>query len=280
MFFGEFMLTGESLLHGSSAADIYERYFVPAIFAQWAERAVHYAAIMPDERVLDAGCGTGIAARAASHHSARQYLVSGLDKDRDMLAVAAHKAPDIDWRHGDITDMPFSDACFDVVLCQFVLMLVSRRVAAIKEINRVMAPGGRLVMAVWAPLESSTAYVQLTGLVKATGGEKAEQTLRQPFRLGSRDNVNGIMRAGGFADFGWESCQGTARYPSIEAFIDIELAASGARAHFTEESYGHLKRMAQPAFRQWLQNNGELVIPLHAIFITASKQENSSQSLF
>jgi ubiquinone/menaquinone biosynthesis C-methylase UbiE len=273
MFLGKFMLKGESTLTGSTPAEIYEEYFVPAIFGQWAMRAVQAAAITIGERVLDAGCGTGVAACAAQSQVGHEGKVSGLDCNRNMLAVAARKEPDIDWRHGDIVDMPFADGSFDVILCQFVLMTVTRRVAALKELNRVLAPGGRMVIAVWAPMESSSAYIQLARLVKETGGEKALNTLLKPFTLGSRDMVTGVMRAAGFADFEWELCLGTARYPSIESFVDIETTATGASIHFNEDEYRELQRLAVPAFQQWLQTNGELVIPLNAIFIKAAKRK-------
>lgn len=266
------MLKGDTLGSTASPAEIYERYFVPAIFGQWADRAVKKSAILLGDSVLDAGCGTGCAARAALSQVGELGKVSGLDKDPGMLEVAARKEPDIDWRHGDLIDMPFSDGCFDVVLCQFALMQVQRRVAALKELNRVLAPGGRLVISVWAPLESSNAYVQFAELVEANGGEKALRALKAPFLLGNRTSVNGLMMAGGFPDYEWEYCQGTARYPSINSFIDIETTASGAIAHFSRDGFKRLQERAQRVFQPWVKSNGELIIPLNAVSITAKKK--------
>ena len=104
------------------AAEVYERCFVPALFGQWASQLVDAAQVTAGDRVLDVGCGTGVLARVTADRVATDSQVTGLDLNDGMLAVARRLRPEIDWRQGDATHLPFADASFDVVLSQFALM--------------------------------------------------------------------------------------------------------------------------------------------------------------
>jgi ubiquinone/menaquinone biosynthesis C-methylase UbiE len=131
------------------AAEVYEKCFVPAIFGQWAPQMVDAARVASGDRVLDVGCGTGVLARTAADRVAADSQVTGLDRNAGMLAVARRLRPQIDWRQGDATALPFADASYDVVMSQFALMYFPDRTAALKEMVRVLRLGGRLAIAVW-----------------------------------------------------------------------------------------------------------------------------------
>ncbi|ELY49923.1 class I SAM-dependent methyltransferase [Natronorubrum bangense] len=81
----------------------------------------------------------------------------GLDINEGMLAVAAEIAADllhsIEWRQGDATELPFSDESFDVVCCQQALQFFDDPGAPVREMRRVLEPGGRVVLSVWRPLD-------------------------------------------------------------------------------------------------------------------------------
>jgi ubiquinone/menaquinone biosynthesis C-methylase UbiE len=141
------MTEPESWQVSGDAAEVYERCFVPAIFGQWAPM-VGAARVASGNRVLDVGCGTGVLARTAADRVAADSQVTGLDRNVGMLAVARRLRPQIDWRQGDATALPFADASYDVVLSQFALMYFPDRTAALKEMARVLRPGGRLAIAV------------------------------------------------------------------------------------------------------------------------------------
>ena len=142
----------------------------------------------PGDRVLDVGCGTGVLARAAADRVAADGQVTGLDLNEGMLAVAQRLRPQIDWRQGDATHLPFADESFDVVMSQFALMYFPDRPAALKEMARVLRPGGRLVIAVWGPYERATGYVILTEIARRRCGQAAADVLG-PVRLGQQGRV-------------------------------------------------------------------------------------------
>ena len=112
---------------------VHEQYLVPAIYAQWAGRVAEIAEIEFGQHVLDVACGTGTLSRAAKLETGLAGQVIGLDISEKMLESAQRKAPGIDWQIGDATSMPFEKNQFDRVLCQFSLMFIDNRVAAIKD---------------------------------------------------------------------------------------------------------------------------------------------------
>lgn len=183
----------ESWQVSDNAAEIYEQFWVPAMLGQWAPQVADSAKIVADDRVLDVACGTGVVAREAAGRVAVAEQVTGVDINEGMLAVARGLRPEIDWQLGDATDLPFGDASFDVVTCQFSLMYFSDRLTALQEMMRVLRPGGRLAAAVWGPFERATGYVILTEIAERRCGQAAMDVLTAPFVLGNVDELGSSL---------------------------------------------------------------------------------------
>lgn len=142
----------------SSGAELYETVFVPAMMAEWAPRGIALANPQPGERVLDIACGTGVLTRLVAKSIGPNGRVVGLDLSSEMLGVARNiplnsssTAP-IEWLEGDAGALPFENETFDVIFCAFGLMSFPDRVAALKEMHRVLMPDGRLGILVWGSL--------------------------------------------------------------------------------------------------------------------------------
>ena len=101
------MSTTETFQVSVEAAEFYESRFVPAIFAEWAPLLVDAARIRPGQSILDVACGTGVVARTAADRLNGDATVIGLDLNEGMLAVAERLRPDLDWRVGDVAELPF-----------------------------------------------------------------------------------------------------------------------------------------------------------------------------
>jgi ubiquinone/menaquinone biosynthesis C-methylase UbiE len=130
-----------------TAAENYERHFVPKIATPVSVALLETAALQPGERVLDVGCGTGVIARLAAEAVGSSGTVTGLDLTPDMIEVARAVSPStIEWHVGDATSLPFADEAYDAVLCQMCLMFVQDRHTAVAEMRRVTATGGRVVV--------------------------------------------------------------------------------------------------------------------------------------
>jgi len=105
--------------------------------------------ILPTDRVLDVGCGTGelLARLAAKYPEAR---LAGLDPVPEMLEVAKGKVSErVDLRVGWANQLPWPDSSFDVVVSCNVFHYITHPVAAVRELERVVRPGGRVVITDW-----------------------------------------------------------------------------------------------------------------------------------
>ena len=142
-------------------AEMYDEQFVPALFSAWAPMLCDATSIGPSQRVLDVACGTGALALEVAGRVRPGGAVVGLDANPEMLAVARRKRADVEWHEGRAESLPLEDACFDAVVSQFGLMFVDDRVIALREMQRVLRPGGRLAAAVCGALEHSPGYGHL-----------------------------------------------------------------------------------------------------------------------
>jgi len=170
------------------AAELYEQSFVPAIFARSATMLADIASIAPGERVLDVGCGTGIVAREVAKRVGAEGRVVGLDLNPRMLAVAVRLAPEIDWRQGDAGDLPFEAGAFDVVVSQYALMFFPDRAQALREMWRVLAPRGRLAVAVCGPLAEASGY-------RALAAEAERVCMPEVVAVARRTSMAGAWRS-------------------------------------------------------------------------------------
>ena len=252
------------------AAEVYEQYFVPAIFGRWAPQIVDIARIASGDLVLDVGCGTGVLARAAADRVAKENQITGLDRNAGMLAVARRLRPQINWCQGDATALPFADASYDLVISQFSLMYFPDRIAALKEMMRVLRSGGRLVVAVWGPYERATGYVLLTEIAQCQCGQAAVDVLKAPFALGDKNTLIDLCKAAGINDAIFTLREGIITYPTIEVFVETEVKGSPLEALLDVGSYQGLIQKAQEKLQQFCKG-GEVVMPMDAFIVTAEK---------
>src|SRR5215218_3582051 len=165
----------------AEAAEFYEANLVPALMSPWAVATATAAGVRPGDRVLDVACGTGVATRAASALAGPGSRVVGFDLNHGMLAVARRIRGDLEWRQGDAASMPFPDADYDRVLCQFGLMFMPDRAKALREMRRVLAAGGGFGLAVWGPIETSPPYARQAEIAERLVGDGAAAIVRAPF---------------------------------------------------------------------------------------------------
>lgn len=185
--------------YSDNAAENYERFFVPAIGGPIARDLVDAAALREGERVLDVGCGTGIVTRLAAETLNGSGTIAGLDVNPGMLAVARAVTPDaagIDWYEASAEAIPLPDASFDVVLCQMSLQFIPGRVNALREMRRVLASGGRLVLNVPGP--TPQLFEIFADALTKHIDQDAAPFVHAVFSLNDADEIRQLARDAGF----------------------------------------------------------------------------------
>ncbi|MGE0822945.1 MAG: methyltransferase domain-containing protein [Candidatus Binatia bacterium] len=256
-----------------NAPEAYERSLVPVIFAPWAAVLIARAALQPGERVLDVACGTGVVARLATPQVGTQGQVTGLDLNPGMLAVARSLPPvagaTIDWREGSAVALPFTKATFDVVFCQQGLQFFPDRLAALREMRRVLTPDGRLTLAVWraTQLFFSALADALTRHVSPEAGAGG----RAPFALADATELRSLLTEAGFSDVHLRIEILPMRVPSLERYVPEQLAATpmaGAVAAAGESARATLLQDISTAVQAYRDDEG-WAFPMEAHIVSA-----------
>lgn len=254
-----------------SAAEVYEEFFVPALFQEWASRVADAALISSGQHILDVACGTGILTRCIVDRVGANGSVVGLDLNEGMLIVAGRKAPEIEWRLGQAEALPFDSNSFDAVVCQFGLMYFENQCAAIKEMMRVLRQGGHLTVAVWNSLENIPGYAVVTELMERLFGSEVADAMQAPFGLGDLHIVQSLFADAGVCSPQIVTHEGTARFPSISSWIYTEIRGWTLAEMIDDAQYQQLLQESEKELRQFVTPSGTVAFRSSAHIVTATK---------
>ena len=254
-----------------SAAEIYEEFFLPALFQDWGPRVAEAAQVQAGQQVLDVACGTGVLARAVAERVGESGSVVGLDVNDGMLAVAERKAPHIEWRQGRAEELPFEDGRFDAVVSQFGLMFFEDQQTAIREMMRVLRPGGRLAVAVWDTLANTPGYAAMVDLLARLFGEEVANGIRAPYNLGDPQVLADLFREAGISDIEITTQESTARFPSVEAWVYTDIKGWVLADALDDSQFALLLTEAEQAFSPYVVDDGSVAFAAPAHIVTAVK---------
>ncbi|HKE13888.1 MAG TPA: methyltransferase domain-containing protein [Kofleriaceae bacterium] len=240
----------------------WQKYMIPACAEPFARNLVERVGLRRGQRVLDAGCGTGVVARMAVCEVRWHGKVTGLDLNSLMLDVARQASvfvhPEIEWVEGDMQKMPLPDASFDAVLCQWVLQYVPDRAAAVREMHRVLAPGGRLALSVFRGIEVNPGWVALQEALDVHVSQEAGDIFRSIFQMKDGEELRTLATGAGFHEVQVESHSEVCRYPGVAEFVRFELDSMPTPAlwsHF-EKAEGAIVRDVSRAMAHWTDDHG------------------------
>lgn len=177
------------------------------VMSDWTAAAtglvVEASRAKPGDRVLDVASGTGRVAFAIVHRVrpggsvVSSDLVDEMVRGAERIGRAAGVA-DVSYRQADAEALPFGDASFDVATCLHGVMFFPRPERALREIHRVLAPGGRVVLLAWGPPERNPFFETLTGPFLRRLPDKPAEDDAGPFRFAASGRLAKAMTAAGF----------------------------------------------------------------------------------
>ena len=246
----------------------YDTYIVDVFLQHYSRRLVEVAAIKPGDRVLDVACGTGVVTRLVANKVGSAGQVVGLDLNAGMLARAraSSEAAAIEWRVGSATDMPFTDATFDCVICQHGLQFIPNKAAAVSEMHRVLADRGRTVVSVWRSIELCPWQAAIADAVERNVGSEQAAQIRSAFSFGDADQLQQVLVAAGFLGVEIRIDRETIRHASIAAYVPGYISATpvaAAVAVLDKEAQAKITADVRDAVGAYRVGDG-LAVPIEA----------------
>jgi SAM-dependent methyltransferase len=181
---------------------LYEEYFVPLIFAPYARDLVRRVAAAGPVRVLEIAAGTGVVTRAMRELLPASTTIVATDLNQAMLDTARQVGTTgaVEWRQADAMALPFDDASFDAVVCQFGAMFFPDKAKAFAEARRVLRPGGTFFFNVWDRIEDNEfTDVATDALALLYPADPPRFMRRTPHGYFDRAAIERDLAAGGFS---------------------------------------------------------------------------------
>ncbi len=192
--------TGDAF--SGSVTEVYDRLLVPMIFDPYAAAVSHMLSDVRAGSLLEVAAGSGSATRALAVMMSPQISITATDLSQAMLerAIEAGAARPVHWQEADVMDLPFRDASFDIVVCQFGAMFLEPKAAAFAEVRRVLSPGGRFIFSVWNDIEANEFALEVTrSLAELFRDDPPRFLERIPHGYHHRESIMGDLNAAGFA---------------------------------------------------------------------------------
>ncbi|MBS0571909.1 MAG: class I SAM-dependent methyltransferase [Proteobacteria bacterium] len=252
---------------------LYEQTLVPLIFAPYADDTAARIAALAPKRILETAAGTGALTRALVRALPAASLTA-TDLNPAMIAEAQRRLPDgprLAWRQADALALPFADASFDCVACQFGVMFFPDRVKGMAEARRLLAPGGSYVFAVWDSLATNPVVAEIDAALRSHYPVNPPDFIgRIPHGYHDPVRIEADVRRAGFAEVEIETITHVARAPSAQAAAEAWCQGTPIRSEI-EARGGPLAAVTARVAEALARNHGPGPVesPIQAIIVTA-----------
>ncbi|MDU8909720.1 class I SAM-dependent methyltransferase [Aestuariicoccus sp. MJ-SS9] len=203
-------------------AERYQSVLVPVIFEPWARELMRRAAPRTGDRILDLACGTGVVTRQVAQMGVHPGRLTAADHNPQMLNVAraltAEAGLDVEWVEADAGDLPFEDDAFDLIYCQQALQFFPDKPAALREVRRVLAPGGRAAFCVQRDLEANPMLKAQAAALDQYVGTGAGDAVRAICGLPDGEELRDLFETAGFEEVEVAPVTLTLHHPDARSF--------------------------------------------------------------
>jgi ubiquinone/menaquinone biosynthesis C-methylase UbiE len=263
----------ESLFNASMPV-FYDRYLGPVSFHPFANETAARVKALACEKLVEVACGTGIVTCTLARALPGSIEIVASDISYAMVDFARkkHSMPNIQWCTADAQVLPLASASVDLVLCQFGLMFMPDKHAALREARRVLRPGGRCVLAVWDSLANNDLpRISADAVAEMFARDPPTFMRRVPYGYTNHDTIMTHVREAGFSHGIVEVVKKTLQVPSAQHYA-IGLCQGGPlRGEIEKRDQHSLERATQAASRAVERHygSGSFEATAHALYVTA-----------
>jgi ubiquinone/menaquinone biosynthesis C-methylase UbiE len=179
----------------------YDLYLGPVLFEPYALDLASRLEVVPGGSVLELACGTGRVTRLLCDRFGPDVRLVATDLNDAMLNYAQQKfgpVGSVEWRQADATDLPFADQSFDAVVCQFGLMFFPEKEKAVREVHRVLKPGGIFLFNVWDAIERNELPNLAHAVVTKFFADNPPDFYLVPFSFHDTEKIESLLSTSGF----------------------------------------------------------------------------------
>ena len=252
-------------------AAAYEELFVPALFAQWAPMMVDLAVVREGQRVLDVACGTGVLARVAADRVGASGSVVGLDLNPAMLDVAARVRPDIVWREGDVSELPFEAESFDAVVCQSAVFFFPDVDQAFAEMARVVRRGGVVAIQTYADLADQSGFKELDAIVRRIAPGEALDLLDTYWSMGDLPKLCGALERAGLPIAETRTTVGKVLYGTVDNLVETEIKGTPLADRLSQSQIEQIRTESAATLDSYHTPDRGLEMPITAHLVAARR---------
>ena len=195
-------MSAASTVFAGSIPENYDRYLGPLLFEPYAMDLIHRIKNRNIASVLELACGTGRVTSLLRQSLSEKTQITATDLNPEMLQVAQKKvsAKNVTWATVDMQNIPFPDAHFDLVVCQFGIMFVPDKPKAFSEIHRVLKKGGLFLFNAWDTLENNPASFMADKVMNSYFRNDPVPFYQVPFSFHDKDIIVRTMADAGFSN--------------------------------------------------------------------------------
>jgi ubiquinone/menaquinone biosynthesis C-methylase UbiE len=193
-------MTTRSVFFGGEISQNYEDYLGPFLFEPYAVDLASRIQWTGVSQILELACGSGRLTKVISERLPPTVAFTATDLNADMISVAKNKVPSerIKWETADMLNLPFEDGSFDLVICQFGIMLVPDQQKALAEIYRVLNKGGKVMFSTWSDLAYNKLWSIGDKVLRSYLGKSSMEQIPGPFAMAAEEDVLNRLNGAGF----------------------------------------------------------------------------------
>jgi len=267
-------MTDPNAVFAGSIPENYDRHLGPVLFEPYARDLARRVPAGEGARVLEVACGTGIVTRHLRERLPAGSCFVATDLNQPMIDYARRKlegARGIEWQQADACALTFPDRSFDALVCQFGLMFVPDKPAAIREARRVLRDGGTLLLNVWDSLDRNTFAKSAHETIASFFPDDPPTFYQIPFSLHRTDQLSTLLAGAGFTDIRIDPVAFQGESPSARdlatGLVEGNPVGNTIRERGTVAVADVVEAVAGVVARTF--GDRPVRIPLHAFVVTA-----------